>query len=97
MPSLTQDIRFGSPLHKTILSACRARVKASRDQQGDLEKRVDEGAKRVNAFLPEGQAAGGRRRAGHLNLGPDRAEVAGHRNQGRPRQQHDPRPMPAAG
>lgn len=53
MPSLTQDIRFGSPLHKRILSAVQARVKASRSKQGDLEKRWDEGEKRVQAFLPE--------------------------------------------
>ncbi len=61
MPSLTQDIRFGSPLHKIILEACRLRVKASRDKQGDLEKRWDAGEKRVQAFLPEREVDAARR------------------------------------
>ncbi len=61
MPSLTQDIRFGSPLHTRILSACRARVKASRDKMSDVEKRWDEGDKRVRAYMSERDVDSSRR------------------------------------
>ena len=53
MPSITREIRFGSELHRRLLEACRARVKASRDKHSDQEKKWDEAEKRSFAFLPE--------------------------------------------
>lgn len=56
MPSLTADIKFGSPLHRRILDGVRDRIEFSKRRLQGRHKKWIEDEEKALAFLPEREA-----------------------------------------